>query len=188
MLSPPNPMAHRAPIELASYSPQWQLIFETERTVLASVFSELSFRIEHIGSTAVPGLGAKPIVDVLIGAPSLADIEARIPATEALGYQYMPEHEAVLPQRRFFAKPVVRPRRFHVHAVATNSPFFAEHLLFRDSLRANPRLAAEYFALKVKLAACFGDDREGYTDAKSSFIQSVIRNAASGRDHASVGA
>ena len=181
-------MAHRAPIQLAGYSPQWPLIFEAERTVLASVFAGLSFRIEHIGSTAVPSLGAKPIVDVLVGAPSLADIEMRIPAIEVLGYQYVPEHEAVLPQRRFFAKPVVHPRQFHVHAVATNSSFFAEHLLFRDSLRANPRLAAEYFSLKVELAARFGDDREGYTDAKSSFIQSVIRHPALGRDHASVGA
>lgn len=91
-----------------------------ERAVLASLFPTMAFRIEHIGSTAVPGLGAKLIIDVLVGAPSLVDIEARIPAMEALGYQYMPEHEAVLPQRRFFAKPVTRRRQFHLHAVVTD--------------------------------------------------------------------
>jgi GrpB-like predicted nucleotidyltransferase (UPF0157 family) len=170
-------VAHRAPIELALYSPEWPSLFERERHALASVFSMDEFRIEHIGSTAVPGLGAKPIIDVLVGARSIPEIEARITATEALGYQYMPEHETVLPQRRFFAKPPIRPRQFHLHAVAEDSRFFVEHLLFRDALRSDSRLAAEYFAVKVALAARFGDDREGYTDAKSSFIQSVIRHA-----------
>ena len=124
-------------------------------------------------------MGAKPIIDVLIGARTLFDIETRIPAIVAIGYQYMPEHESVLPQRRFFAKPVTRPRKFHVHAVAVDDPFFAEHMLFRDALRANPRLAADYFSLKVELANRFGDDRQGYTDAKSSFIRSAIRNTTS---------
>lgn len=172
-------MAHRAPVQIVPYSSQWPSLFEAERAALVSVFPTSAFRIEHIGSTAVVGLGAKPIIDVLIGATSLTEIEARIPAAEALGYQYMPEHEAVLPQRRFFAKPVIRPRLFHVHAVATDSRFFAEHLRFRDTLRADPQLAAAYFSLKVELAARFGDDREGYTDAKSSFIQSVVHREKS---------
>jgi GrpB-like predicted nucleotidyltransferase (UPF0157 family) len=76
-----------------------------------------------------------------------------------------------------FAKPVTRPRKFHVHAVAVDDPFFTEHLVFRDALRANAPLAADYFSLKVELANRFGDDRQGYTEAKSSFIRSVIRNA-----------
>jgi len=172
-------VAQRAPVKLVPYSSQWPSLFEAERVALVSVFPTSAFRIEHIGSTAVVGLGAKPIIDVLIGANSLAEIEARIPAAEALGYQYMPEHEAVLPRRRFFAKPVIRPRLFHVHAVAMDSSFFAEHLRFRDTLRADPRLAAEYFSLNVELAARFGDDREGYTDAKSSFIESVVHREES---------
>jgi GrpB-like predicted nucleotidyltransferase (UPF0157 family) len=179
-------MAHQAPIELAQYSPQWNSLFEAERSVFASVFSPLTFRIEHIGSTAVPGLGAKPIIDVLVGGHSLAEIEARVSAMEALGYQYMAEHEVVFPQRRFFAKPLVRPRQFHLHAVAMDSQFFVEHLLFRDALRADPGLAAEYFALKVDLAARFGNDREGYTDAKTLFIQSAIQRARVRSDRASV--
>ena len=99
-------MTHRAPIELAQYSEQWDTLFEAEQAVLAPVFPTPVFRIEHIGSTAVAGLGAKPIIDVLIGGPSLPEIETKIPAMQGLGYQYMPEHEAVLPHRRFFAKPV----------------------------------------------------------------------------------
>lgn len=181
-------MAHRAPVEIAAYSPQWPQQFAAERAVLAVVFPRSAFQIEHIGSTAVPGLAAKPIVDVLLGAKTLAEIEARIPATQALGYQYMPEHEVVLPQRRFFAKPVHRPRQFHLHAVQLDSLFWVEHLLFRDSLRSDPSLAQEYLLLKLQLAARFGDDREGYTDAKSSFIRSVVHRAQAAPIHGSVGA
>lgn len=181
-------MTHRAPIEIAPYSAKWHALFEAERAVVASVFPTGAFRIEHIGSTAVAGLGAKPIIDVLVGGRSLAEIETRVLAMGELGYQYMPEHEAVLPQRRFFAKPAIRPRQFHVHAVAIDSRFFAEHILFRDALRADSRLAAEYFSLKVGLAARFGGDREGYTDAKSLFIRSVIERARVQPDSMSVGA
>jgi GrpB-like predicted nucleotidyltransferase (UPF0157 family) len=172
-------MAHRAPVKLVSYSSHWPCLFEAERAVLVLAFPASEYRIEHIGSTSVPGLGAKPIIDVLIGASSLAEIDARIPFVEMLGYQYMPEHEVTFPQRRFFAKPLVRPRSFHLHAVAMDSPFFAEHLRFRDALRADPQLAGDYFALKVELAARFGDDREGYTDAKGPFIQAVLDRATS---------
>ena len=170
-------MTDRGEVQVVPYSPEWPRRFEAERAVLATVFAPGEFRIEHIGSTAVPGLSAKPIVDVLVGAATLADIEARVPAMAAQGYQYVPELEAVLPQRRFLAKPKVRPRQFHVHAVELGSRFWAEHLQFRDALRADPDLAAEYAALKLKLAARFGDDRKGYTDAKDPFIRSVLRRA-----------
>lgn len=164
-----------APIAVVAYSAEWPARFAAERDALARVFPPDAFTIEHIGSTAVPGLEAKPIVDILIGAPSLPDIEARIGAMAALGYEYAPEHEAVLPERRFFAKPPSRPRAVHVHAVRADSPFRAEHLRFRDALRADPALAAEYGALKRRLAARHGADREGYTDAKSAFIHAVVR-------------
>ncbi len=169
--------ADPAPVEVVAYSAEWPRLFAAERDALARTFPPGTFTIEHIGSTAVPGLGAKPIVDILIGAPALPDIEARIDAMEAHGYQYMPEHEAVLPHRRFFAKPARRPRQFHVHAVRTDSRFRAEHLAFRDALRADATLAADYLALKRELAARYGSDREGYTDAKGAFIRAVVQRA-----------
>ena len=164
-----------APIAVVAYSADWPVRFAAERAALARVYPPDAFTIEHIGSTAVPGLESKPIVDILIGAPSLPQIEARIGAMAALGYEYVPGHEAVLPERRFFAKPAARPRAFHVHAVRADSPFRAEHLRFRDALRADPVLAAEYGALKRRLALRHDADREGYTDAKSAFIRSVVR-------------
>lgn len=167
-------MTHPGPIEILPYSALWPQWFAIERCLLTSVFSSPEVQIEHIGSTAVPGLGAKPIVDILLGAPSLAAIEAKIPALVARDYQYMPEHEAVLPQRRFLAKPQLRPRRFHLHAVVLGSPFWSEHLAFREALRSDSEVARAYEKLKRELALRFGFDRAGYTEAKSVFIRSVL--------------
>ena len=171
-----------APIALAAYSSAWSQQFSAERWELEMIFPPSDFRIEHIGSTSVPGLAAKPIIDILIGAPALREIEARIHAMEARGYGYVPEHEAVLPQRRYFVKPVVRPRNYHVHAVEIDGTFWTEHLLFRDALRALPDLALEYALLKHELAARFRDDPEAYTDAKAPFVRSVIERITT-QDH-----
>ena len=83
----------------------------------------------------------------------------------------------MLPHRRFFAKPARRPRQYHLHAVRTDSRFRREHLAFRNALRADGAIAAEYFALKCELAARYGPDREGYADAKGAFIQAVVQRA-----------
>ena len=170
-------MINGAPLELAAYSSEWPRQFAAEQSALAAIFPARAFRIEHIGSTSVPGLAAKPIIDILLGAPALSQIEGRIPAIQAIGYQYLPEYEAVLPQRRYFVKPTVAPRDFHVHAVEMESAFWTEHLLFRDTLRSEPDVAARYVALKHELAARYGDDRDRYADAKAPFIRSVIARA-----------
>ncbi|CAG1011366.1 Dephospho-CoA kinase [Burkholderiales bacterium] len=164
-----------ARIELAPYAIAWPARFKAEHILLRRAFAGAGVVIEHVGSTAVPGLAAKPIVDILLGAPELALIEARIPALEALGYTYVAKHEAVLPERRFFAKPAARPRSVHLHAVVYGSPFWKNHLAFRDALRAHPALAQEYHRLKLDLAARFGEDRERYTEAKAPFIERVLR-------------
>jgi len=91
-------MTNPNPIEICPYSREWPEWFEAERTVLEVVFSSGQVQIEHIGSTAVPELGAKPIIDILLGARSLSLIDGKIPALLALGYQYMPEHEVVFPR------------------------------------------------------------------------------------------
>ena len=167
----------RAPVEIVAYSLDWPRRFGAERDALARLFPPDVFSIDHVGSTAVPGLGAKPIVDILIGAPTLAEIEARIPALEMLGYRYAPQHEAALPERRYFAKPARHPRLYHVHAVRADSRFHREHLAFRDALRADAALAVEYLTLKRALAARHGRDREGYTDGKAAFIRAAVDRA-----------
>ncbi|MEO5677565.1 MAG: GrpB family protein [Usitatibacter sp.] len=162
------------PLELSAYSPMWPAIFDIERDRLTAIFGADAVVIEHIGSTAVPGLGAKPIVDVMVGAPAISIVERQIASLEASGYRYVQEFEKSMPERRYFVKAQGHPGYFHLHGVVYGSPFWIRHLAFRDALRANDALAGEYWKLKRRLAARFPNDRGAYTDAKSEFIRSVI--------------
>ena len=160
-------------ITLTPYSPLWPAVFDLEKRRLLEIFNH-AVVVEHIGSTAVPGLGAKPIIDIMLGAPDLAQVEARIPALEAEGYRYVKEFEKSIPDRRYFTRMDVPPGRFHLHAVVLDSPFWKRHIAFRDALRADRVLADKYWRLKQHLAARLRDDRGAYADAKSEFIRKAI--------------
>lgn len=162
-------------IHIVAYDPTWPRRFDEERQVLAAIFASSDAVIEHVGSTAVPGLGAKPVIDVMIGVPALDEVERRIPALEASGYEYVRQYEQQLPDRRYFRKPRLGSRAFHVHCVLTGSGFWARHLAFRDYLRAHPESAAVYDALKRDLASRVS--KEEYTDAKSPFIEGILATA-----------
>ena len=157
------------------YDPDWPRRFEEERAVLAAVFAEGEATIEHVGSTAVPGLGAKPIIDIMLGVTRLTEAEGRRAALDAAGYEYVQQYEDELPERRYFRKPRVGPRKYHLHCVVTGGDFWARHLAFRNYLRAHPEAVAAYYALKRELAMrC---SKEDYTDAKSPFIEGILANA-----------
>ena len=170
-------MAHRAPIIIVPYRSEWPQMFADEQERL-TLQLPAKIKLEHIGSTSVVGLEAKPIVDIMLGAQSLVEVEALLPTLEALGYEYLPETEQQLPMRRFLAFPNTRPRAIHLHAVALDSDFWREHVAFRDALRKDAHLARAYGALKRQLACKYGDDRAGYTEAKSAFIYEVLSRAA----------
>jgi GrpB-like predicted nucleotidyltransferase (UPF0157 family) len=157
---------------IVPYDPGWPSRFEAERAVLGAVFAGCDAVIEHIGSTAVPGLAAKPVIDVLVGLPALAEAERRIPALDAAGYEYVPEHEAALPDRRYFRKPRVGPRACHVHCVVHGSESWERHLAFRDHLRSHPASAAAYEDLKRHLAARLA--KWEYAEAKGPFIERIL--------------
>ncbi len=159
---------------LSPYSPLWPAIYDYERMALEALF-EGAARCEHVGSTAVPGLGAKPIVDILLGVPDLAVVEGRIPQLQARGYRYVPEFERAFPERRFFSRSDGQPGNYHVHAVMLDGTYWKHHVAFRDALRADGALAAEYWKLKQRLVARFPDDRAAYTDGKGDFIRAVLR-------------
>ena len=165
------------PVVLSAYSPLWPAIFDFERGRLDAIFGTDVAVIEHIGSTAVPGMGAKPIIDVMAGVADLAMVERRMGALEADGYRYVPEFERAFPQRRYFTKKNGPPGQFHLHAVVHGSPFWKSQLAFRDALRADERLAARYWKLKQRLAARHPNDREAYAEAKSTFIREVLARA-----------
>jgi GrpB-like predicted nucleotidyltransferase (UPF0157 family) len=163
-----------ASVHIAEYSPQWPSTFAAEAELVREVFLPEHVEIEHIGSTAVPGMAAKPIIDILLGALSLRSIEHRITDLESRGYRYIPEFEEQLPQRRYFVKPAQGEAVFHLHAVETASQFWRDHVAFRDALRTDPRVFDGYLTLKRSLAEGLKMDRDVYTDAKAPFIEAVI--------------
>jgi GrpB-like predicted nucleotidyltransferase (UPF0157 family) len=157
-------------VVLVPYDPAWPGRFAAEKRVLEAVFGPGAL-VEHVGSTAVPGLGAKPVIDILVGVSALAEAERRVPELEAAGYEYVPEYEAELPERRYFRKP----RAVHVHCVVSGGRFWVRHLAFRDLLRKEPEVAAAYFALKRELAARL--PKSEYPQAKTAFIEAAVARA-----------
>lgn len=169
----------RAPVVVVAHDPRWAERFQVERRGLGQAFAGVCAHIEHVGSTAVPGLGAKPIVDIMVGVTDLKQVERRLPALARLEYAYVPEYEAQLPARRYFRKPSAGPRKVHLHCVVTGSAFWIDHLLFRDHLREQPSVARAYQELKRRLADELRRDRIAYTEAKGEFIQATLLRARS---------
>lgn len=161
------------PIIIEEADPAWPRRFAEDRARIAAALAPLAPQIEHIGSTAVAGLAAKPVIDIMIGLDALDQAAPCIPALAALGYCYVPEYEAVMPYRRFFYLDTAGVRTHHIHMVAVTHEFWERHLLFRDYLRAHPDAASEYAALKQQLARRFVDDMAGYTDGKTEFIRRI---------------
>jgi GrpB-like predicted nucleotidyltransferase (UPF0157 family) len=160
------------PVILAPYDPAWPHMFEEERAQLATVLRPwLVGPIEHIGSTAVSGLTAKPVIDIMA---AVADLPSSIDARHALvqlDYVYFPYRPDVM---HWFCKPSPDQRTHHLHLVPWKSRSWSERLMFRDFLRSSPSAAAEYTALKEQLAAKHRYDREAYTNAKSDFVRSIL--------------
>jgi GrpB-like predicted nucleotidyltransferase (UPF0157 family) len=164
--------ARDGPIEIVEYEPSWPSFYIAERERLAPLLPGM--RIHHIGSTAVPGLAAKPVIDMIA---LVDDLEANIaPVVRRAGYHLPARFNANLVHRRFLCFPTASYRTHHLHLVDVREDL-DRCLRFRDSLRANPKLAAEYAALKRLLASRFQEDREGYTEAKTTFIEDADAQA-----------
>jgi GrpB-like predicted nucleotidyltransferase (UPF0157 family) len=160
-----------APVEIVAYDPAWPARFAGERYVLSDALADwLAAPIEHMGSTAIPGLAAKAVVDILAPVHSLEASRPAIAAAARLGYCYFPYQPD---QRHWFCKPSAAFRLFHLHLVPLGSLQWRRPLAFRDYLRARPEVAAEYEALKRELAARHRLDREAYTEAKRPCIDRV---------------
>lgn len=160
------------------YNAEWPKLFELEADVLRSVLHPwLAGPIEHIGSTAIPGLSAKPVIDIMAPVFSLAQSEPAIGALSALSYCYFPYKAEVM---HWFCKPSPAHRTHHLHLVPAGSTLWQERLAFRDALRRNAALAEQYQALKCRLANEHAHDREAYTEGKSPFVQWVLRTVGAG--------
>lgn len=160
------------------YDPAWAEAFAVERALLAEALGPGVSAIEHVGSTAVPGLAAKPIIDIAVELYDGEDVIRRVAAIEALGYAY--RGDTLMAGRHFFQKPAgaesFHGRTHSLHVYEFGHPDFFEVIAFRDFLRAHPEHAAAYGALKRDLAAS-GLDGMAYTDAKSAFVYGCLREA-----------
>src|SRR2546423_2215298 len=165
------------PARIERYDSDWPAKFDHERAALEKVLGPgITGGIHHVGSTSVPGLDAKPVIDILVGVNDLETARSYIEPLKALGYMYAPYRSD---EMAWFCKPHPAHRTHHLHLVPTGSPRFRAELAFRDYLRAHPAIAEEYLTLKRKLAAEFEHDREAYTQAKAEFILSVVDQARS---------
>ena len=173
-------------ILVVPYDAAWPARFRIESQLLHVALADLKPQIEHIGSTAVTGLAAKPIIDMLIGVSSLAAFEAQSMRLAVFGYQYIPEYERVLPDRRFFKRVVNGARTHHVHVVEKDGIYWKRYLKFRNRLREDGLLAARYAELKRRLAARYSFDRDAYTNGKTGFIEAVLATAPAGARASSI--
>jgi GrpB-like predicted nucleotidyltransferase (UPF0157 family) len=169
-------MSNDASVHIAPYDQEWPLRFEAERQLLVDAIGAwlVAGSIEHIGSTAIPGLDAKPVIDIMAGVESLDGSRAALPALGRHQYCYAPYRAEVM---HWFCKPSPAQRTHHLHLVPLGSPLWIEQLAFRDYLRTHPDVAMEYAALKRRLAETHRCDREAYTKAKAPFVQRVLQNA-----------
>lgn len=166
-------------VYLLPHDPHWADEFAREAALVAGALGPALVAIHHIGSTAVPGLAAKPIIDMLAVTDDLVAVDACAAMLEKLGYEAMGEFG--LPARRYFRKNNPAGERTHqIHAFEVGSPQIVRHLAFRDYLRVHPDAAEEYERLKRALAAVYLDDLGAYTDGKDAFIRNVEERAANG--------
>jgi len=171
--------AGEAPIEIVPYDPSWPALFEREREALMDAIGAwLVGPVEHIGSTAIPGLAAKPVIDIIAGVATLEGSRPALAAAAALGYCYFPYRPET---EHWFCKPSPAFRTHHLHLMPFGGPEWLGTIAFRDYLRSHPSIAAEYAELKAGLAREHRDDREAYTAAKAPFITRVTTAALAAR-------
>lgn len=181
------------PITIAAYDPAWPRMFAEERhRIYAACGRGVFVAFEHVGSTAVPGLAAKPVIDISACVRSLDDAAPLIPKLEALGYIYQKWTESPTPEisdegtpfRRYFTRDAGGVRRYQLHMVEAGHPWVRDHILFRDYLLAHPEAVREYAELKRRLATEYNANltdtsniNAGYTDRKGEFVREILRRA-----------
>jgi GrpB-like predicted nucleotidyltransferase (UPF0157 family) len=172
-----SPVPHRRrapePVHLAHYDPEWPRRFARWRDRIGATLGATALRNQHVGSTSVPGLAAKPIIDIQVSVADIADEARYAGQLESLGLQLGSRDDV----HRYFTRPPERPRELHLHLCQAGSDWEREHLLFRDYLRAHPAAADRYLAGKRAAAATWRDDRWAYTEAKTDVIVGILEDA-----------
>lgn len=164
-------------VEVVPHNPNWQNEFEAEARQIAAAMGETLVNIHHIGSTAIRGIYAKPVIDMLVEVRDISEVDARSSAMELLGYEVMGEF--CISGRRYFRKDNQAGIRTHqIHTFKADSPQVKRHLAFRDFMNAHAEEAQKYSELKRKLAAEHTQNMDGYIDGKDGFIKEIDYRAA----------
>jgi GrpB-like predicted nucleotidyltransferase (UPF0157 family) len=164
------------PVQVRPYDPEWPARFDDERHLLQQALGEFATGgIHHVGSTSVPGLDSKPIIDILVGVRDLESTRPCIGLVAPLGYLYAPYRAD---EMHWFCKPDPSRRTHHLHLVPVTFARFQDELRFRDYLRSHRQVRADYARLKHSLAERFRWDRDAYTQSKTAFVQDVLRRGA----------
>jgi GrpB-like predicted nucleotidyltransferase (UPF0157 family) len=174
---PISPEDRAEPIVVVPYDPVWPATFEALREPIARALAGLAAGIEHVGSTAVPGLAAKPIIDIDVVIRTADDMDATVQHLAGLGYAHL--GDLGIRGRDAFRAPPGLPRH-HLYVCAAGSAALLAHLAFRDALRRDTRLADAYTAVKRELARRFRDDRDSYAEGKTAFVTSVLLDQRAG--------
>jgi GrpB-like predicted nucleotidyltransferase (UPF0157 family) len=167
-------------IEIVQYDPTWPARFDAEAEKIRAALGSHAVRVDHVGSTSVPGLAAKPVIDIQIAVVTLARLDRYARPLAELGYHHVPvgDFDLVYP---FFQKPADWPSTHHIHLCVSGGEQERRHLAFRDYLRLHPAVAAKYADLKRGLAAIHDgstlESRERYSLAKTGFVDSVLQHA-----------
>ena len=164
----------RGTVALSPHREEWHRLFADERRRILNAIGDRRLPVEHIGSTAICGIAAKPILDIMVGTPEYAPELPFVKNLEAIGYEYKGENG--VPERHFFGKG--EPRTVHLSIVGRGGNFWLSHLAFRDYLKNNPAAAREYEQLKRSLAERFPNDRESYTNGKLAFVERILNKTA----------
>jgi GrpB-like predicted nucleotidyltransferase (UPF0157 family) len=162
-------------VVIEKYTSNWALSFKEEKKILKDIMSDTAISIEHIGSTSVKGLGAKPTLDIMIGVCDLEEVDGFIEPLNNSGYEHVFHKE--FPNRRFFRKGLWRAGTHHLHMYKYESDEWNSNILFRDYLRKYPKVRDQYNQLKIELAQKYSFNRVKYTEAKGPFIREVIQKA-----------
>lgn len=165
-------------IEVVPYDPAWEDKYVAEAKLISDLLQSELIAIHHIGSTAIPGIAAKPVIDMLVEIADIEQLDKFSPSLEALGYQ--PHGEYGIPGRRYFCKERDGLHEYHLHVYRTGHFEIGRHLRFRDYLIAHPEQAQAYSQLKIDLAGEFTYNSAAYTEAKTKFIRGIDEIAKQG--------
>ena len=164
----------RGTVILHEYDPAWVEAYQRESERIKSALRETVFPFEHVGSTSIRGIHAKPIIDLIGGVDSIGHARSLIPSLEHLGYEYRANGD--LPERILFVLGPEKSRTHHLSLVVRDGREWQNYLAFRDFLQNNQEIARKYNNLKISLATQFPNDRASYTAAKATFIQELLNS------------